>query len=117
MSTELIDKKATHDRIGTDELFGLLSKAELRECGCHFDKNGEFYFTEEQYPVMAALCIAMRKFICAMPPVDAVSAVRCKECKHAWHHPDGKHIFCQRDGRKAYEMVFTLDDFCSYGDK
>ena len=51
-----------------------------------------------------------------VPTVDAVPVIRCFECKHAWIHPCG-YVFCHRDGRSAYEMIFNLDSFCSYGER
>ena len=48
--------------------------------------------------------------------VDAVPVIRCFECKHAWIHPCG-YVFCHRDGRSAYEMTFSLESFCSYGER
>lgn len=50
------------------------------------------------------------------PNIDAVPVVRCKDCKHAWIHPCG-YVYCHRDGRSAYEMIFNLDSFCSYGER
>ena len=50
------------------------------------------------------------------PTVDAVEAVRCQSCKHAWIHPC-RYVYCHRDGRNAYEMAFNLDSFCSYGER
>lgn len=47
---------------------------------------------------------------------DVVEVVRCKDCKYAFHHPLG-YIYCHRDGRNAYEMVFKKDSFCSYGER
>ena len=47
---------------------------------------------------------------------DVVGVVRCKDCKYAFHHPLG-YIYCHRDGRDAYEMVFKKDSFCSYGER
>lgn len=43
---------------------------------------------------------------------DAVSVVRCKECKHWWE--------CKpRDGGDCdhYEMNTKPDDYCSYGER
>ena len=50
------------------------------------------------------------------PAADVVEVVRCKDCKYAFHHPLG-YIYCHRDGRNAYEMVFKKDSFCSYGER
>ena len=47
---------------------------------------------------------------------DVVDVVRCKDCKYAFRHPLG-NIFCNRDGRNVYEMVFKRDSFCSYGER
>ena len=47
---------------------------------------------------------------------DVVEVVGCKDCKYAFHHPLG-YIYCHRDGRNAYEMVFRKDSFCSYGER
>ena len=48
-------------------------------------------------------------------PEGAVGIVRCEYCKYAFRHPLG-YIYCHRDGRNAYEMVFRKDSFCSYGE-
>lgn len=50
------------------------------------------------------------------PTADVVEVVRCKDCRYAFHHPLG-YIYCHRDGRNAYEMVFKKDSFCSYGER
>lgn len=51
------------------------------------------------------------------PTIDAVEVVRCKDCKHGWKNCATGNIYCQRDGRNSYEMIFKPDDFCSYGER
>ena len=51
------------------------------------------------------------------PTIDAVPVVRCAECKHGCKSVQESVVFCQRDGRKCYEMVFKPGDFCSYGER
>lgn len=57
-----------------------------------------------------------RSMIHSEKTVDAVPVIRCFKCKHAWIHPCG-YVLCHRDGRSAYEMTFSLDSFCSYGER
>ena len=57
---------------------------------------------------------AVLESIDAQPTVDAEVVVRCFECEFAYHHPQG-FVYCQRDGRTSFEMMFNNDDFCSYG--
>ena len=50
------------------------------------------------------------KLIDDAPTIDAVSVVRCKECKH-WNEED--HWCNIRD---SYGWDYKADDFCSYGE-
>ena len=59
---------------------------------------------------------SLRELLEETPAADVVDVVRCKDCKYAFHHPLG-YIYCHRDGRNAYEMVFKKDSFCSYGER
>ena len=52
----------------------------------------------------------------SIPAADVAPVVRCQDCKHAWIHPCG-YVYCHRDGRNAYEMIFNIDGFCSYGER
>ena len=70
---------------------------------------------ENEFGISDADIIA-REVIRFAPTVDAVSVIRCRDCKHAWIHPCG-YVYCHRDGRNAYEMTFNLDSFCSYGER
>lgn len=70
---------------------------------------------ENEFGISDADIIA-REVIRFAPTVDAVPVVRCLDCKHAWIHPCG-YVYCHRDGRSAYEMTFSLDSFCSYGER
>ena len=58
---------------------------------------------------------SLRELLEDTPAADVVDVVRCEYCKYAFHHPLG-YIYCHRDGRNAYEMVFRKDSFCSYGE-
>ena len=59
---------------------------------------------------------SLRELLEDTPAADVVDVVRCEYCKYAFHHPLG-YIYCHRDGRNAYEMVFKKDSFCSYGER
>ena len=49
------------------------------------------------------------------PTVDAVSVVRCKDCKH-WHKDT---MFCSYMpyGEASERVNWYADDFCSYGER
>ena len=59
---------------------------------------------------------SLRELLEDTPAADVVDVVRCKDCKYAFHHPLG-YIYCHRDGRNAYEMIFRKDSSCSYGER
>ena len=59
---------------------------------------------------------SLRELLEDTPAADVVDVVRCEYCKYAFRHPLG-YIYCHRDGRNAYEMVFKKDSFCSYGER
>ena len=59
---------------------------------------------------------SLRELLKDIPAADVVDVVRCEYCKYAFRHPLG-YIYCHRDGRNAYEMVFRKDSFCSYGER
>ena len=59
---------------------------------------------------------SLRELLEDTPAADVVDVIRCKDCKYAFHHPLG-YIYCHRDSRNAYEMVFRKDSFCSYGER
>ena len=56
----------------------------------------------------------------AIPPVDAVAVVRCKDCKYVAHYTDG-HMECRliANLRPVPCTYLTMkdEDFCSYGEK
>lgn len=72
--------------------------------------------------VMAALRCCMEYFK-TIPIVDAVEAVRCKDCKHyrESEHPERTGIkFCYRlKGRDGKHIGYNSsdNDFCSYGER
>lgn len=53
----------------------------------------------------------------ACPTVDAVPAVRCRDCKHCKEAADheGRGFFCAIWGRGWHRV--QPDDFCSYGER
>lgn len=55
--------------------------------------------------------------VSGMPLVDTylVEVTRCKDCQFGWKNVVTGNIYCQRDGRHSYEMVFEPNAFCSYG--
>ena len=57
------------------------------------------------------------KEIAEIPTVDAVTVVRCRDCKH-W---DSETWFCDNHstfGHHGLEWnMFSEDDFCSYGER
>lgn len=52
---------------------------------------------------------------CCSNRIDLVTTVRCKDCRFGWTNTITGNVYCQRDGRHSYEMVFDPDAFCSYG--
>lgn len=52
-----------------------------------------------------------------MPLIDThlVEVTQCKDCQFGWKNEVDGYIYCQRDGRHSYEMVFEPNSFCSYG--
>lgn len=69
-----------------------------------------------QLGVNAIMIDAMIDGLKRKPQVDAVEVVRCKDCKHAWIHPCG-YINCRRSGLADHDMIFSPDDFCSFGER
>ena len=63
----------------------------------------------------------MKSIICyikTMPTVDAVSVVRCKDCKHAEVY-DGYYtqVCCENGVIGGHGELWNPDDFCSYGER
>ncbi len=53
----------------------------------------------------------------ALTTGGAVVPVRCRECKHGRPNPFVGNIYCERDGRCSFQMIFQPNDFCSYGER
>ena len=53
-------------------------------------------------------CNHVRNFLNAMPTIDAVPVVRCRECKYRDGTPGQPNIQCGQ---------MHEDDFCSYGER
>ena len=84
----LIDADALHEALKTKQKW-------VVRCG---DKHNEGYTYDQ---VHFAIDDA--------PTIDAVSVVRCKECKH-WNDND---VFC----RYFVKGHTDADDYCSYGER
>jgi hypothetical protein len=68
---------------------------------------------ETQLDNLAEGFFSAKSVIWAMPTVDAVEVVRCKDCKWCSHNtPDGFH-WCDEHERGS----LCDDDFCSYGER
>ena len=52
-------------------------------------------------------------FINDAPTIDAVSVVRCRECKHC----DPENYHCDHPMGTAAPLKRKPDDFCSYGER
>lgn len=50
----------------------------------------------------------------AMPTIDAVPVVRCKDCKRFVDDKEAVTSYCRRGLRDVYVKP---DDFCSYGER
>ena len=75
----------------------------------HYVPNGD---TQWQYK--KELCV-LKPTIDAMPTVDAVEVVRCKDCKH---RGTDYCIFHIKGEPADEELLQKLDnDFCSYGER
>lgn len=59
----------------------------------------------------------LKKKVADAPTVDAVSVVRCRDCKHCVRTTDfdGPGLFCPVWARQWHRA--QLDDFCSYGER
>lgn len=51
------------------------------------------------------------------PAVDAVEVCRCKDCKHFYEPDINPNRRCKRGGSQVWDVEFTEDDFCSYGER
>lgn len=55
----------------------------------------------------------------AIPTIDAVPVVRCRECKHfnlITHECENELLSTDHEGGASYSLNFYDDDFCSYGE-
>ena len=48
----------------------------------------------------------------AVPTIDAVEVVRCKDCKHYYYSAYAMRCVCDFDNKE-----WDKDDFCSYGER
>ena len=54
-----------------------------------------------------------KAFLDKFPTIDAVSVVRCRECKHC----DPENYHCDHPMGTAAPLRRKPDDFCSYGER
>ena len=54
------------------------------------------------------------RYLNALPTIDAVPVVRCRECKHRKYDDIFGTLWCNRD---SCTKRVKQDDFCSYGEK
>lgn len=66
--------------------------------------------------IMAGNDHAIKK-IKEAPAVDAVEVVRCKDCKHFYNSNMNPSHRCKRGGSQVWDVEFTENDFCSYGER
>ena len=55
-----------------------------------------------------------------IPTIDAVSVVRCKECKYYAEHNElyiNEPTTCVKHSAINHYVVVDADDFCSYGER
>ena len=65
------------------------------------------------------ISITMRQIFDALPTIDAVPVVRCKNCKHfnlQTHECENESLSTDHEGGASYSLNFYDDDFCSYGE-
>ena len=65
------------------------------------------------------ISITMRQIFDALPTIDAVPVVRCKNCKHfnlQTHECENELLSTDHEGGASYSLNFYDDDFCSYGE-
>ena len=58
-------------------------------------------------------CNHVRDFLNAMPTIDAVPVVRCRECNHC----DPENYHCDHPMGTTAPLRREPDDFCSYGER
>lgn len=64
-------------------------------------------------------CNHVRDFLNAMPTIDAVPVVRCRDCKRCYKHTTKRYKqpmwICMRLDMDRFAV--RPDDFCSYGER
>ena len=63
---------------------------------------------------------ALWRRIQQQPTIDAVSVVRCKECKYYAEHNElyiNEPTTCVKHSAINHYVVVDADDFCSYGER
>ena len=84
----------------------LISRSALLEQECFMDDDNGFRCS-----------VVLSTDIRRAPAVDAVEVVRCKDCKHFYEPDINPNRRCKRGGSQVWDVEFTEDDFCSYGER
>lgn len=66
------------------------------------------------------ISITMRQIFDALPTIDAVPVVRCRDCKWFNHYTmecESDDVATDHEGGASFSLNFGPDDFCSYGQR
>ena len=94
-------ERVKHER--EEQIMRLIDADKMKEVWAHGD------MVYESCGIGKALCMAVD----AMPTIDAVHVVRCKECKRWQRHTE---VDRERGPCRITGMTTHQDDFCSYGE-
>ena len=86
-----------------------LIDADMADVGIIYDKDNELM----QVYAVREYTKRQKAFLDKFPTIDAVSVVRCRECKHC--DPENHH--CDHHMGTAAPLRRKPDDFCSYGER
>ena len=84
-----------------------LIDADMADVVIIYDKSNEL----TQVSAIREYIERQRAFLDKFPTIDAVPAVRCRECKHC----DPENYHCDHPMGTAAPLRRKPDDFCSYG--
>lgn len=86
-----------------------LIDADMADVVIIYDKSNEL----TQVSATREYIEKQRAFLDKFPTIDAVPAVRCRECKHC----DPENYHCDHPMGTAAPLRRKPDDFCSYGER
>ena len=84
----------------------------LRELKFQYPSMPLFKELRDKWAVRTEGYIEAGKIIMNAPTIDAVSVVRCKDCR--WAKANGTYQWC---GRLDSTARIKADDYCSYGER